>query len=94
MSDEIKKCSHCGQLIKEEPMPEINVKKNIITGAVIGLLVGAVFDYFYFYIGVITDFFSFMPIVHLIAGALLGVLIGWAIGEKKELNAYRKWLTP
>lgn len=85
-------CPHCGKEIRDEFINKINIKKHITLGAATGLIIGCIFDYFYFYIGVITDFFSFMPIVHIIAGTLLGMLIGWVIGEKKELNAYRKWL--
>ena len=92
MTSELNKCPHCGEQVREEFTNEVNVKKHIIIGAITGLLIGCIFDYFYFYIGVITDFFSFMPIVHIIASALLGMLIAWVIGEKKELNAYRKWL--
>lgn len=88
----MKRCRHCGQLIREEFIPQINMKSHLISGGIIGLIVGAVFDYFYFYIGVITDFFSFMPIVHIIAGVIIGVLSGWIVGEKKELQAYRRHL--
>jgi len=83
----MKKCQHCGQLVREEPLEEVKVSRYILRGAFIGLIVGAVFDYFYFYIGVITDFFSFMPIVHIIACILLGVLTGWIIGDRKRLQA-------
>ncbi len=89
MSDDMEKCSQCGQLIRGELTPFINVKLHLTWGGIIGLIAGAVFDYFYFYIGVITDFFSFMPITHIIACVLIGILAGWIVGEKKELNAYR-----
>ena len=79
------KCPHCGEIIGDDPKKEVKSSKYIMKGAIIGLIVGAVFDYFYFYIGVITDFFSFMPIVHLVAGTLLGMLVGWVLGEKKKL---------
>lgn len=78
------RCPHCGEIIAS---PEKGVKKSkkpIILGTIIGLMVGLVFDYFYFYIGVITDYFTFMPIVHVVAGLLLGTLVGWVIGERKK----------
>lgn len=87
MKDEMKKCQQCGQLIKQEALKEVKISKYILRGAIIGLIVGAIFDYFYFYIGVITDFFSFMPIVHIIAGVLVGMLTGWIIGDRKRLQA-------
>lgn len=83
----MKKCQHCGQLIRDEALEDVKVSKYLLRGAIIGLVVGAVFDYFYFYIGVITDFFSFMPIVHIIAGVLLGMLTGWIVGDRKRLQA-------
>lgn len=83
----MKKCHQCGQLIKQEALKEVKISKYILRGAIIGLIVGAIFDYFYFYIGVITDFFSFMPIVHIIAGVLVGMLTGWIIGDRKRLQA-------
>lgn len=85
MSKEEFKCPNCGHLIVDERGEDIKSSKYIIKGALVGFLVGAVFDNFYFYIGVITDFFSFMPIVHLIAGTLLGSLVGWVIGERKKI---------
>ena len=86
------KCPHCGEAIdltKELSKAPSKGKssKHILIGAVTGLLIGMIFDYFYFYIGVITDYFTFMPIVHLIAGTLLGMLIGWILGEKKKLKS-------
>ena len=86
------KCPHCGEtidLVKELKSDSIKTKssKNIFIGALTGLFIGLIFDYFYFYIGVITDYFTFMPIVHLIAGTLLGMLVGWIIGEKKKLKS-------
>ena len=87
MDSDMKKCQQCGQLIKQEPLEEVKISKYILRGAIIGLIVGAIFDYFYFYIGVITDFFSFMPIVHIIAGVLVGMLTGWIIGDRKRLQA-------
>ena len=89
MSNNSFKCPHCGQLIKSEAEIDIKVSKYVIRGAIIGFIVGAIFDNFYFYIGVITDFFTFMPIIHLVAGALLGMLVGWVIGEKKYIKAAR-----
>ncbi len=87
MDNDMKKCQHCGQLIRQEGFEEVKVSKYLWRGAFIGLIVGAIFDYFYFYIGVITDFFSFMPIVHIIAGVLLGMLTGWIVGDRKRLQA-------
>ncbi|MBE9535611.1 MAG: hypothetical protein IMF07_00385 [Proteobacteria bacterium] len=87
MKDDMKKCQQCGQLIKQEGLKEVKISKYILRGAIIGLIVGAIFDYFYFYIGVITDFFSFMPVVHIIAGVLVGMLTGWIIGDRKRLQA-------
>ncbi len=79
----VRRCPHCGGVIEEG---EEGVKKGvkpIVIGAFTGLGIGMVFDYFYFYIGVITDYLTFMPIVHLIAGTLLGMLVGWVIRERK-----------
>jgi len=86
------KCPHCGESIDLSTEIGSSQKKTkssryIVIGAITGLMIGAIFDYMYFYIGVITDYFSFMPIVHLIAGTLLGMLIGWIIGEKKKLKS-------
>ena len=90
MGDDMEKCRHCGQLIREEFSPSINMKMHLIVGGITGLIVGGVFDYFYFYIGVITDYFGFMPLTHILACVLIGALAGWIVGEKKELNAYRR----
>lgn len=86
------KCPHCGESINIESELEIKQNKaksskHILIGAITGLTIGLIFDYFYFYIGVITDYFTFMPIVHLIAGTLLGMLVGWILGEKKKLKS-------
>ena len=83
------KCPHCGQPVFEKKGYTVQTTKYKLIGAVVGLLTGLVFDYFYFYIGVITDFFSVMPLIHIIACVLIGILAGWIYGEKKELNAYR-----
>lgn len=84
MNKEIK-CPHCGEIIEKEETGEPKTIRPIVIGAFAGLGVGLVFDYFYFYIGVITDYFSFMPITHLIAGVLLGMLVGWVIRERKGM---------
>jgi len=84
-------CPHCGETIDlgkfNKDRNKNKSSKHIITGAFTGLVIGLIFDYFYFYIGVITDYFTFMPIVHIIAGTLLGMLVGWILGEKKKLKS-------
>lgn len=71
---EKKICPACGQVIKEKRsgffLPSL-------IGAIIGILVAAVFNAYYF---AGSGFLDPMPMTHLIAGLILGITGGMAAG--------------
>lgn len=63
---EKKICAECGQVIKNK---KGNLLLPSIIGAIIGVLVTVIFNNYYF---AGAGFFDEMPLIHLIAGFILG----------------------
>ncbi len=57
--------------------------KNIIMGAILGLVVGTLFSILYFGEMQLT---TPMAYIHEASGALLGLLIGWIVGLSKKVR--------